>query len=108
MALIAFPLAGIGLGYALNGFLDNQGEIVGSSQPIIRKEIVRHKRSRSYYAYTELQRDPGGQGIRSPVEAEIRISRAEYDSIQPHQSRIILVTKPGWLGQEWLVSYRIE
>ncbi len=39
---------------------------------------------------------------------ERQVARGEFDPLEPGRSTVTVLTKPGHLGYEWVVSYRID
>jgi hypothetical protein len=99
LALIGFPLAGMGLETFLNGRLD-------SSQPsshtvvVIDKYISRSNKSKDYNLVLESWRT----GRQSET---LEVSSRDYERVVLTQTEVQIETKPGRFGFEWRVSYEI-
>jgi hypothetical protein len=99
-SLAAFPLAGTGGEMFLNGSLDN-------SPPVIHRQAVRSRGTASsrsgttYYARVESWREV-------PATEKIRVNYRLYRQIRPGESILIVTTRSGYFGFEWLVSCRLS
>jgi hypothetical protein len=96
ISFFAFPLAGIGYDTFLNGALDDGPPAVHQVM-VLKKYYTKNKNHFSYYAVT--------QSWRKKNEEKLRISRRFYDYLHPGSSRIVITTKPGKFGFEWVVEY---
>jgi hypothetical protein len=95
IALFAFPLAGMGYDTFLNGALDN-GPPAAHQVMVINKYYTKKKNRFSYYVVV--------QSWRERSEEKLKISRRFYEYLDPGSSRIIVRTKPGKFGFEWIVE----
>jgi hypothetical protein len=99
LALFAFPLAGVGLETALNGWLDT-AQAAAHETLVVEKYTTRSKQTTHYHVRVKSWR-PHVQTEKLSVRAET------YRAITPLQTKMVTVTKPGHLGFEWLVSHSI-
>lgn len=98
LSILGFILGGMGGGITLNGWLDN-GKPTAHEVKVINKYYSKNKNSFTYYAAVESWRE--GQ-----YQEKIKVSRSFYDYLEPGGSRMIITTKPGKFGFEWLVNYK--
>lgn len=97
IALLAFPLAGAGLGIFLNGQLD-RSQPVEHDMAFLEKHISQSGKSLSYRLVIESWR-PGR------TSEELSISYGAYNAIVSNDTRVKVVTRAGKFQYEWLVSY---
>ena len=100
IALIGFPISGYFGVMAANGYLDPAG---GSDHEVLamHKHVTRSRDRKHYHVTTETWRD-------SRTEEKIEVSYDTYYKIKPGSTALVVTTKPGRLGFEWLVSYRVR
>lgn len=96
ISLFAFPLAGVGYSTYLNGFLDKSPP-VEHEVLVTRKYTSKSKNSTNYHMVTETWRE-------GEKEEKFGASRRFYHSIQPYETKLIITTKPGKFGFEWVVG----
>jgi hypothetical protein len=100
ISLSAFFLSGAGIKMLLNGWLDD--ESATSYRVDVRNTYVsKSSKNASYYAVTDSWREDGRT-------EKLSITGSEYSKIIPYSTEIIVTTKPGKFGYEWLVGYQIE
>ncbi len=86
-----------GITIFLNGYFDSS--IPANHQvPVFSKYSTRKKSSTTYYLTLASWR-PNHQS------EEIKVNRDLYERVVPEKSKILLQTKAGFLGFEWLVNY---
>jgi len=99
-SLILFPLGSAGSVGLLNGAFDDSPPTTHNIV-IVEKYTTRSKNTTHYHVRCPSWRKPG--------ETEsFQIPADEYNAVVPHRSKIVVVTKPGWLGVEWLVSKHVD
>jgi hypothetical protein len=96
ISLFAFPLAGFGYSGFLNGALDDNPAAL-HQVIVLNKYYKRSKNNYTYYAVVNSWRKPES-------EEKLRISKSFYNYLQPGSSTIIVKTKPGKFGFEWIVE----
>ena len=99
ISLLGFMMTGWGAVMYSNGALDQNPHIS-------RKAVVIHKyenhSSKSNAYYIQLK------SWRPDLEmVELRIGESLFNNVKPNETFIIVVTGPGWLGHEWIVSYAV-
>jgi hypothetical protein len=98
--LLLFPLGGAGTAGLLNGLQDTSPEVTHKPL-IVEKYTTKSKNSTNYHVRVQSWRDPG--------ETEsFGVSQTDWTAAVPHQSKLVVVTRAGWLGVEWVVSKRVE
>lgn len=108
LALICFFLVPTALGLSVGGVMTLNGYL-DDTEPTHRTAAVldaRHVRSST---------GPGSPAHRLQVQSWrpgdpnpwIDVHRRLYDSVTPGTSAVDIVTKPGWLGIEWIVEVRL-
>ena len=99
LAIIAFPLSGMGIETFFNGWLDRS-----PSSPhtvvVLDKTISRSGKTTDYNLVLESWR-PGRQ------TEELEVSSQTHHRAVPNQTHVYIETKPGHFGFEWRVSYRV-
>ena len=98
IALFGFIFAGIGGEMTLNGLLDKSQASVHQAK-VINKYYSKKKNNHSYYAVVESWRT-------DHYSEKIKVNSHFYQKLQPGQSTMVITTKPGALGFEWLVDYQ--
>lgn len=99
LALVAFPLVGLGLDTLMNGWLDNSAS--SSHTVVVRDKYVSKQKSSTYYRLVLASwRPKEGSEI-------LEVSSSEYQRATPLHTKVRVVTKPGRFGFEWRVSYDI-
>jgi hypothetical protein len=92
--LFLFPVGSAGTVASLNGLLDDSQPVVHEAR-IVRKYTTRSKNSTNYHVECESWRDGGDT-------EDFKVSSSEYSSIVEGQSRLIVTTRAGGLGIEWV------
>lgn len=100
MAAIGLPLACFGGAMSLNGYLD-VSEIRYYDTKVIGKRYSTSRNSTNYYASLESW-NPDRQ------REEVRINQSIYRKINAGGTIMTIATRPGRLGFEWIVGYRIK
>ncbi len=98
LSLFGFIAAGMGGEITLNGWLDKSKPVVHEVK-VIDKYSTRSKNSRSYHVVVESWR-------KGQYSEKLSVRRSFYDNLDPGQSTMIITTKAGKFGFEWLVEYR--
>ena len=99
ISLFAFPLVGFGSELFLNGWLDS-GTPAAHTVRVSERYTTHSKNSTNYHMALDSWRRPG--------ETEhLDITRGLYERIIPGQTLMMIVTKPGRFGFEWVVEYRL-
>ena len=99
LSLVAFPLCGFGGGVAANGWLDTSQPMVHQAM-VLKKVVTRNKNSTDYHLQL--------RSWRSPTDTEkLTVSKRVHDRVTPGKTVITVLTKKGYLGYEWWVSYGI-
>ncbi|MFH0984843.1 MAG: hypothetical protein V1882_04840 [Candidatus Omnitrophota bacterium] len=99
-ALAGFLLLGSALTGLYNGMNDTSAP-VGHTMVIVDKRSHRSKHSRTYKMTVQSWR-PGR------AWQDLRTNRETYEKIVPRKQKAVIYTKPGKLGFEWLVTYRLS
>lgn len=97
LSILGFILGGMGGEITLNGWLD-KGKPTAHEARVINKYYSKSKNSFTYYAVVESWRE--GQ-----YYEKLKVGESFYDYLEPDES-IIITTKPGKFGFEWLVNYK--
>jgi hypothetical protein len=97
ISLFAFPLAGFGYTAFFNGALD-KGEPEVHKVLVINKYYKRNK-STDYYAVVNSWREDTAKKTE-----KLRISKRFYNLLHPGSSTMMVTTKPGKFGFEWIVN----
>lgn len=92
--LLLFPVGSAGIVATLNGLLDDSQPVVHEAR-IVRKYTTRSKNSTNYHVECESWREGAGT-------EDFRVSSAEYNTIVEGQSRLLVTTRAGGLGIEWV------
>jgi len=100
IALVGFPLAGFGYTGFLNGIMDKNPAAV-HTVTVTEKYYTKNKNSYSYYAVVDSWRQEG-------KTENLGVSESFFDSLEPGESSLTVLTKPGEFGYEWLVSFHIK
>lgn len=98
ITLFTFPMAGFGYGVFFNGALDKD-----PPTPYQVLVLGKHKsggKNTAYYAEVESWRENENTEL-------VGISRQLYQQLEPRSSKIIITTKPGKFGFEYIISRRI-
>lgn len=99
LALGGFLLSG----YGLVGLYNGKADTTASTQRvalIVRKEIHTHKRSKSYHFYIQSWK-PGRR------TEELKTGWAVYKNVASGKNQVLVYTKPGKLGFEWRVGWKL-
>ena len=99
-SLLLFPIGAGGIVGLLNGALDDSPDATHDAV-IVEKYTSKSKNKTNYHVRCASWR-PGGGTITYGVAS------TEYNAIVPHRSKVVVVTRAGWLGVEWLKSRRVE
>ena len=99
LALIAFPLSGMGIETFFNGWLDRSPSSPHTVN-VLDKTISRSGKTKDYNLVLESWR-PGRQ------TEELEVSSQIHHRVVPKQTQVYIETKPGHFGFEWRVLYRI-
>jgi hypothetical protein len=99
LALAGFLMLGCGLAGLYNGMKDTSPP-AGHTALILDKRIYRSKNSRTYKLIVQSWR-PG-----NAIE-DLPTNRRTYQRVVPGKHEVVVYTKPGKLGFEWFVSYRL-
>jgi hypothetical protein len=99
IAMIGIPLITYAGMVVANGYLDktpaNYHEVMA-----VNKRYTRSKDSTTYYVKLESWRE-------NHAREEIKVNKHSYDKIHDGMTVMGITTRPGYLGYEWLVAYRI-
>jgi len=94
---VSFTYAGRNLAVLLNGMLDKGEQTEHTIEDLYK---FQNKKNLSYIRFPSW-RNPG-------TKEELHISSSEYKAIVPGKTKMIISTKPGTFGFEWIVSKKIE
>lgn len=100
LALATFVLLGFGTSTFVNGRFDRSAAVPHSSL-VLRKYTTQSKNNIDYHLVLNSWRPDRETEKKS-------VPRSFYEQISPNESRLELRTRSGYLGFEWLVSYRLE
>jgi hypothetical protein len=100
LALSGLILSGYGAAGLYNGGSDASAP-AGHTVMIMDKRIQRSKNSKAYKLVARSWR-PGH------FTEELRTNSSTYQRVIPRKQEALVYTKPGRLGFEWLVSYRLK
>ena len=99
-AVFLFPLGSVGSTALVNGLADDSAQVVHNA-PITEKYTTRSKNRTNYHVRVASWRNPG--------ETEsFQISGSEYNAVVPNQSQMVITTRAGAFGIEWLVSKSVN
>jgi hypothetical protein len=99
-ALVFFLLAGYWGEVCVNSRLDDAPPRA-HQEAIIQKYQTHSRNSTGYHVVMRSWR-PGR------ATEELRVSGRAYQAVEPGHSLATVLTKPGYLGHEWVVSYRFD
>jgi hypothetical protein len=99
-SLILFPLGSGGTTGLLNGALDDSPDTVHDAV-IVEKYTSKSKNKTNYHVRVASWLPDGGT-------ISYQVSAGEYNAIVPHRSKLVVTTRAGWLGVEWLRSRRVD
>jgi hypothetical protein len=99
LALAGFLMLGCGISGLYNGMQDASAP-AGHTTLIVDKRIHRSKNSRTYKLTVQSWR-PGN------AYEYLSTSRSVYQNVVPGKQKAVVYTRPGKLGFEWFVSYRL-
>jgi hypothetical protein len=99
-ALFMLPIGSVGTTALTNGMLDTSAPVVHRAK-ITRKYTTKNKNSISYHVEVESWREPGGK-------EKFSVESSDYGRVVEHQSHMIITTREGWQGIEWMVSKELE
>ncbi len=99
LSLLAFPLGVFGGEVALNGWLDTSPPLAHQAM-VVKKVITRNKNSTNYHLLLRSWRPPKDT-------EKLSVSKCFYSRVTPGKTVITAVTRKGYLGFEWWVSYGI-
>jgi len=94
---VSFTYAGRNLARLLNGMLDKGEQTEHTVEDIYK---FQNKKNLSYIRFPSW-RNPG-------TKEQLHIGSSEYKAIVPGKTKMIITTKPGAFGFEWIVSKKIE
>ena len=98
-AVFLFPLGSVG-STARERSRGRLRQVVHNA-PITEKYTTRSKNRTNYHVRVASWRNPG--------ETEsFQISGSEYNAVVPNQSQMVITTRAGAFGIEWLVSKRVN
>lgn len=100
ISLTAFPIAGAGGLIFLNGWLD-KSEISEHKAEVVDKLVKHSEDDTTYYVLLKSWR------AKRDIE-KMRVSRSLYLQLTTDKSSMIVATKQGRFGFEWLVRYGAE
>lgn len=98
LSIFAFILGGIGGEITLNGWLD-KGKPMVHEVDVINKYTSRSKNNTTYHVVVKSWR-------KSEYSEKLMVNANLYDELEAGQSKMIITTKPGKFGFEWLVDYQ--
>ena len=98
VSVIGFPLAGWGTALILNGYLDTSPPLRHVVQVVDKR--VRKGKHRSYHAIVESWRP-------TKMREDISVGARMYRRIVSKKSKLIVQTRRGRFGFEWLDGYEI-
>ena len=96
--LFLFPIGCIGTVGLLNGVLDNSAGVV-HTQLIVDKYTTKSKNSTNYHVKCVSWRAPG-------ATESFTVTAVDYGAVVPNRSHLVVTTRSGALGIEWLESKR--
>ncbi len=99
-ALPAVPAGTLGVTLAVNALADDQ-PATEHRVPVIRKYTTRSKNTTNYYVVCPSWRGEG-------EEERFAVSAREYGLAREGKSWMVVTTRPGALGVEWIVEKRLE
>ncbi len=97
-AVTGFPLAGYATELALNCALDT-APAVEHRVAVVEREVTQHRSTTSYWAVV--------RSWRGEQPEYVRVSIAQYARLVPKRSELVVVTRPGRLGFEWIVGSEV-
>lgn len=100
IAAIGLPLAGFGACVAGNGALD-ESPVSYRDATVTAKRYSSSRNSRNYYVSLKSWN-------RGSNTEEIRVSASIYGAVRAGSTVMTVATRPGRLGFEWIVDYRIK
>jgi hypothetical protein len=98
--LAGFLIAGFGGEVFLNGYLD-VGNTSKHNAVITRKHTSSNKNGTEYKVLVESWRE-------NRTGEKFKVSEKSYKQIKPFESEMIITTKPGKYGFEWVVDKRLK
>ncbi|MCK4760952.1 MAG: hypothetical protein KAW12_02045 [Candidatus Aminicenantes bacterium] len=101
ISLVAFISAGGGFSMLLNGKLDKAALVDHHTVVVSKDYSIARRGSKIYYFRVNSWRE--GVDIES-----FRIPYRDYRKVVPGKTEVTITTKPGWLGYEWLVHYKLH
>jgi hypothetical protein len=99
-AVLLFPAGSMGTVGLLNGALDDSPQVTHTAV-IVEKYTTRSKNTTKYHVKCVSWRKPGG-GTES-----FQINSADYNAVVENRSKMVVTTRAGALGVEWLVSKHV-
>lgn len=97
--LFSYLLGAFGMTSYLNGKLDNSVPYE-YQQLVIDKKIETSKNSKTYYAIVNSWRE-------DRETEKIKVGKSHYDKINSGETLLLISTKPGAFGFEWITDYQI-
>ncbi|MDH5638012.1 MAG: hypothetical protein OEZ04_05935 [Nitrospinota bacterium] len=101
MFSIGFFLTVEGGAMYLNGKQDTSPKVAHKGI-VTSKEKLRSGTSATYSYHMNIK-----SWVVSDGEIEIQIEEDFYNRLKPNETYVKIVTRAGWLGQEWIVSYSV-
>ena len=99
-SLILLPLGSVGTGAFINGVPDRSPEVTHTAA-IVEKYTTKSKSKTKYHVRCALWREPGRT-------VSFEISAHEHAAVVVGQSKMVVTTRAGWLGAEWLKRSHLE
>lgn len=99
-AIFLLPLGSVGSTALLNGASD-ESPLVVHNAVITEKYTTRNKNRTNYHVRVASWRAPG-------ETLSYRVSQTEFNAVTPHQSQMVVTTRAGAIGIEWLASRHIQ
>jgi hypothetical protein len=99
LALSGFILSGYGVAGLYNGMSDFALPEAHRAL-VLDKQTLRSKNSTSYHLYAQSWK--AGRGVE-----DLTTESAVYQRVVPGKDRAVVYTKPGKLGFEWRVSFKV-
>lgn len=98
-ALFLFPVGSCGTVTLVNGALDRSPPVVREAV-IVEKYTTRSKNRTNYHVRVASWRNPGRT-------ESFEVSSADHQAVVPHRSRMVVTTRAGLLGVEWMAAKRV-
>ena len=98
-AVLLFPAGSMGTVGLLNGALDDSPQVTHAAT-IVEKYTTKSKNTTKYHVKCQSWRKPGGT-------ESFQINSGDYNAVVENRSKMVVTTRAGALGVEWLVSKRV-